>query len=701
MTSSYSSSRQSARPMRQSRTRIPSYHEETTPDESETQEELEDSVTRCGSLSLRSRNTIKRRQSYREKSTDESLDELSDNEGLDDQHSHNNLPASSLPPNPSSTSSSAPRRSQRAAPSRPRQPKRPRPTQKPRSLGQPLKKRSRVNSEEAIFVGSGTFPEWHTLPYQVLFDIFVQAFYPLDDPKTHATKTPGKTPETKSATTLLGIALLCRGFSEAALAALYYRPPVFSAFDGHGLLNLLSLPKESLFINYAGKIKELYIDTETVLSLKSGPTLGYLDLNSLIKKTPQLHTLRLYHPEDAVFGHHPVTLNLAKWNYSPAFFSSIDESEIKLRAWEWNGRFLDTQSLIPLISERQLSTSFQGIKDIRFVHILNDPEDHEKEVALATSLKGLPELERLEFHECPIVADNMLEQLPPTLRSLTISNCDRINFKHIVRLFKLHGEQLRELNLNHNRHVSLEFMPQLGISCPRLEKFSVDVSMYDTSSYHDLEPHFDQLIYPGQRPTWPESLREIELYQLRHWGTDVGEMFFDSLVQAAPKMKDLRRIDVSAMFSGGWRDRARFRERWLRRLEHVFLRRAPPPNPDGRSLRKRPLIPALPTLGDDMSAQSHSMHSPPLTPSKRQSSRIALQRLHEDTESEEASSSDAEADLTNLPDCHGMCEHVGLRIDNQRPNDHQFNENDFLDDELSGDEDWDGDDFEAESGHAW
>lgn len=689
--------------MRQSRTQIPSYHEETTPDEFETQEGLEGSATRRGSLTLRSRNTTKTRQSYREKSTDESLGELSDTEGFVDEHHSNNLPTSPLPPNTSSISSPAPRRSQRAAPSRPRQPKRPRPPQKPRSLGQPLKKRPRVSPEETTRVGSGVIPEWHTLPYQVLFDIFLRAFYPLDNPKTHATKTPGQTPETKSATTLLGIALLCRGFSEAALAALYYRPPVFSAFDGHGLLNLLSLPKESLFINYAGKIRELYIDTETVLSLKSGPTLGYLDLHSLIRKTPQLHTLRLYHPEDVVFGHHPVTLNLAKWNYSQAFFSCIDESGIKLRAWEWNGRFFDTQSLIPLIAERHLSAPFQGIKDIRFVHILNDPEDYEKEITLATSLKGLPELERLEFHECPIMADNMLEQLPPTLRSLTISNCDRINFKHIVSLFKLYGEQLRELNLNHNRHVSLEFMPQLGVSCPRLERFSVDVSMYDTSSYHDLEPHFDQLIYSDQRPTWPESLQEIQLYQLRHWGTDVGEMFFDSLVQAAPRLKDLRRIDVSAMFSGGWRDRARFRERWLRRLEHVFLRRAPPPNPDRRSLRKRPLVPALPTLGDNLSVQSHNTRNPPPTPSKRQSSRIAQQRIHEDTESDEEASSpsDAEADLTGLPDCYGMCEHVSLRIDNQRPNDHQFNENDFLDDELSGDEDWDGDDFEAESGHAW
>jgi hypothetical protein len=48
-----------------------------------------------------------------------------------------------------------------------------------------------------------------------------------------------------------------------------------------------------------------------------------------------------------------------------------------------------------------------------------------------------------------------------------------------------------------------------------------------------------------------------------------------------------------------------------------------------------------------------------------------------------------------------MCDIVNVRIDNQRPTEMQYNENDFLDDELSGDEDWDGDDFEPAAGHAW
>jgi hypothetical protein len=48
-----------------------------------------------------------------------------------------------------------------------------------------------------------------------------------------------------------------------------------------------------------------------------------------------------------------------------------------------------------------------------------------------------------------------------------------------------------------------------------------------------------------------------------------------------------------------------------------------------------------------------------------------------------------------------MCNVVKIRIDNQRPTETQFNEADFLDDELSGDEDWAGADWEPPDRHAW
>ncbi|KAJ5793160.1 uncharacterized protein N7503_009138 [Penicillium pulvis] len=688
----------SSRPVRQSRTQVSSYHEETTSDE------LDQDVSRRGSLSLRPRNTPKNRRSYREKSTDESLGELSDDDELNDAATATGLPAAEQVPGASPTIPHALKRTRRAATSRSTPNKRPRP--KSRALGQPLKKRSKAQPEEPFFLGSGVIPPWQTLPYHILIEIFLLAFYPLDDPKNQAAKkTPGKTPETKSTHNLLGIAALCRGFSEAALAALYYRPPVFSAYDGHGLLNLLSMPLDSQFINYAGKIRELYIDAETVLTLKSGPTLGYFDLLQLLQKTPRLHTLRLYHPEDVVLGLPRVALTLAKWSYSQPLFSTIDQSGIKIRSWEWNGRFLDTASLLPLMLEKHTGASFQGVKDIRLVHLLDhDREDTAaKETALATTLKALPEIERLEFYECSILAGSILEQLPPTLRSLTISNCDRLLASNVTELLKVHGGQLLDLTLNHNRHMNLEFMPHLGICCPRLERFKVDISMYDVSSYHDLDPHFQQLIFRNQHPTWPETIQEIELYQLRHWKLDLAEMFFMSLVESAPKLKDLRRVDISAILPIEWRDRAQFRKKWDDRFKRVFLRRSPPPNPDFRSLRKRPLAPVQRAPTPEASARPGTADSETLTP-KRHSSRIAQQKIPEDTDLDEVKSSHSDTDTQSADkdDVQGMCEHFTIRIDNQRPNENQYNEKDFLDPEISGDEDWDsGADFESEDGHAW
>ncbi|KAJ5644627.1 hypothetical protein N7507_010638 [Penicillium longicatenatum] len=685
----------SSRPVRQNRTQVSSYHEETTSDEWD----QEGNAPRRDPLSLRPRSTPKTRRSYREKSTDESLEALSDDDVLNDTATVTGLPAAEQFAGISPIISHTSKPTRRAGSSRSTANKRPR-------SRAATEKANQSPTRRIVLLWLWRYTPWQTLPYHILIEIFLLAFYPLDDPKNQAAKkTPGKTPETKSANNLLGIAALCRGFSEAALAALYYRPPVFSAYDGHGLLNLLSMPPDSQYINYAGKIRELYIDAETVLTLKSGPTLGYFNLLQLLRKTPRLHTLRIYHPDDVVLGLPRVALTQAKWSYSQSLFSTLEQSGVKLRSWEWNGRFLDTASLLPLMLEKHTGASFQGVKDIRLVHLLDyDREDTAgKEIAVATTLKALPDIERLEFHECSILTGSILEQMPPTLRSLTISNCDRLLASNVTELLKVHGGQLLDLTLMHNRHMNLEFMPHLGICCSRLERFKVDISMYDASSYHDLDPHFKQLIFRNQHPTWPETIQEIELYQLRHWKLDVAEMFFMSLVETAPKLKDLRRVDISAILAIEWRDRAQFRKKWEDRFKKVFLRRSPPPDPSFRSLRKRPLAPVQCAPTSEALARPSTVDSESRTP-KRHSSRIAHQKVPEDTDLDELTSSNSHTDnqLVDRDNIQGMCDHFTIRIDNQRPNENQFNEKDFLDPEISGDEDWDsGADFESEDGHAW
>ncbi|KAJ5584689.1 uncharacterized protein N7459_004489 [Penicillium hispanicum] len=705
----------STRPVRQSRTKVQTYHEETTSeDETTRQHGSADENPRRASVSLRPRNTTAVRPSYREESTDASSTEISDESDVDTgqatpvgPQSTVLYPASELlttPAPPSTTRTS--QRTRRQPPSRPKQTrsqKNKRSQKRGRDLGRPLNKRAKLDTSEAIFVGSGVIPPWQTLPYQVLLEIFWHASFPLVDEKQPGNQAPIKW--------LLNVALLCRSFHEPALAALYYSPPLASGYKSHGLLRLVSMPPSSLSMNYAGKIRELHVDAEQILGYKSGPTLGYFDLGQLIQKTPRVHTLRLYHHEDFIVGMPPWNLGLSKWNYPPSLFSAIAESELLLRSWDWNGRFLETLDLLPLMLEKHLLPAFQRIKKLRLVHLFDPDRENTstreaaiasatREAAFATALKALPELEDLEFIECTLVSASLLPQLPLTIRSLTLCNCDRIFSPHISEFLKTHGAQLRQLNLSHNRHLNMCFITTLARDCPRLEKFKMDISIHDWSSYHDTDPHFSDLLFHTEVPTWPRTLREIELIQLRHWDADVAETFFKSLIDAAPNLPYLRRLEISAILEIGWRARANFRERWIGRFEKVFLRQSPPPNPDLRSLRKRPLRQEQLPIHVDDPAHANTTCNGPSAPSTRQSSRLSHRKVSEASESTNFQSVTSPSEIEDM-DVQGMCDIVAIRIDNQRPTETQFNENDFLDDELSGDEEWDGEDYEPGDVHAW
>lgn len=219
----------------------------------------------------------------------------------------------------------------------------------------------------------------------------------------------------------------------------------------------------------------------------------------------------------------------------------------------------------------------------------------------------------------------------------------------------------------------------------------MDVSLHDWSLSRNHFLHIKEILSGSEVPTWPDKLEEIELIQLTQLSKSAMKSILGSLVEAAPRLSELRRLTISAILKIGWRDRAMFRERWTHRLEAIFLRRTAPPNPNLRSLRKRCLH-STQAVADGESAPPGSAGSEPPTPSKRQSVRLAQ---HKDASSLSSSPSSNE-------DIHqGTCDVVNIRIDNQRPAMWQFDENDFLDIEPSDDEDWAGDDWEPSNQHAW
>ncbi|KAL2868725.1 uncharacterized protein BJX67DRAFT_349063 [Aspergillus lucknowensis] len=689
----------SSRPVRSSRTHVQSYNEDSGPEEPLDEDVRSDiHLLRRHSVSLRPRDSNRIPVSYREDSSDDDIE-----------NGRGDNPDVVLP-------SQAPQRTyaSQSTPTRPTRPSRSRtvktrsqtrrtkrtPTKRQFVLGRPLHKRRKVEEEGNPFlISSGVIPPWQTLPYHILLDIFLRASYPLVNERS-AKRNP-------SVNWLVDVALLCRGFHEPALAALYLSPPLMPATKSHGLLSLLAKPQDLLSINYVNKIQELHVDVETILVYKSGPTLGYFDLPKLLEYTPQVKTLRLYHNDDYVVGLPPWQMPRSKWVYPEALFTSISASSMRLYRWDWNARFMETQGLLPLMLACHRLSSFQSIQELRILHVSSEDADgdevigvaDEREDVLSKGLAELAHLRRLEFLESSILNDHLLPKLPSNLTSLTINNCDDVTTTNFSLFLSSHGRTLRELSLSHNRHLSLSFIVGLKEFCQNLENFTMDVSMHDWSSFHDVEPHFDELLSPSEIPTWPATLQRLELIQLRKWDEKTAEAFFASLIEAAPELANLRRLVISAILKTGWRDRASFREKWIGRLEKVFLRQSTPPNPTRGSIQKKPK-----DLGSS-EASAGRVPDEGQSP-KRKSVRIA-NRKHSDSEDDHtpsprsARTREAGSDY-DLPATQGMCDVVVIRIDNQRPRETQFNEGDFLDDELSGDEDWNGRDVDLGGGsHAW
>lgn len=705
-----------SRPLRSSRLKIQTYHEGSSSDDSPSDNgdgDSDEGELRRLSLSLRPRSSNRIPPSYREESSDDNFEENASDDDIIE------APGASTHPLPAPTSSngtaSRPRRNRmNKTGSQTSRSKRPMNNSR-LELGRPRSKRKKVEVDETPLLISGVIPPWQHLPYHILFDIFFYASQPLVDERSGTRKS--------SVQWLAQVALLCHAFREPALAALYYSPPLIPAAKCHGLLSLLSQPQDSLSTNYINKIKELHVDVEALLLYKSGPTLGYFELPRLIEKTPQVKKMRLYHAEDYVVGIPPWQRARSKWGYPEGLFESIAYSSIRLRSWDWNSRFMETPELAPYALTKHLQPAFQGLEELRLLHVASEEWDeesdgypsNEREVVLATALKELRELRRLVFLECSIVNEHLLPNLPETLTSLTLNNCDEVTTANFSAFLSSHGQHLRDLSLSHNRHLSMSFIVGLAAFCRNLEKFKMDISIHDWSSYHDVEPHFPELIRSSEVPTWPSTLQDIELIQLRKWDDAAAEVFFTSLIDAAPELPSLRRLVISAILKIGWRDRATFREKWIGRLEHVFLRRSPPPDPNQRTLRRSP-PPSEPIEGaeDTATPRSDTPNNGPSTPSKRQSARLAQRKIMElednddddDIEGDPSSSrTAAEGSGAQGPrgmQVQGMCDVVMVRIDNQRPTETQFSEGDFLDEEASGDEDWDGDDWDVtEGGYAW
>ncbi|KAK7538829.1 uncharacterized protein J3D65DRAFT_570733 [Phyllosticta citribraziliensis] len=613
------------------------------------------------------------------------------------------------------------------------------PRRNTRSFAKKMASRSRSNAgstkqstppnQAAVLETDGFVPPWATLPYQILLDIFSFASTPLHDDDFNPTS---------NISWLIGVARVCKDFAEPALTALYRCPPLIRVDKPHRLLSLLSDPSTSKFINYNVKIRRLEFDAPEILAY-SWTGRGQFELGDLIPHVPKLTELAIVHPQ-ARPPFRPMP-NSGRWHYSAELFKALGESALRLKSWTWNSTFRTRDQTLFWMGQIHQMESFQRLEHISLQQFDKENVEDGNDAAnqrsgkqvLADNLALVPGLKSLAFESCPVIDGELLPLLKDSLQHLTTVNCHNITSEILRDFLVSRGGQLLSLVLNHNQALDISFLPDLKRACPRLQVLKMDLNYFDShATFRDSDPKYDELLKEEEIPSWPSTLQTIEMVHLRKWGSGAAETFFSSLIDSAEQLPDLRRLVLKATLDIGWRDRAGFRDLWIGRLQKVFQRISPPPNPHLMSSKRFRMLKELPpTLTPDDSPQklekAMTFNHMQVTPKDDQEpSRRRLLRPHRaaagsfmESDSEENPDDDgdvfmmaatpspqppAKKNIVEEKFIQGMCEVVDIRIDNLRPREEQFNENDFLDSEASGDEDWNGDDNilpEDDDNYAW
>ncbi|KAK4100995.1 hypothetical protein N658DRAFT_507312 [Parathielavia hyrcaniae] len=633
-------------------------------------------------------------------------------------------------------------------------------TKSPRRLATP----KRPSTEESQAAAENeVIPDWPSLPYHVLVQIFRSVASPLT--------------ELQQARWLVAASGVCRAFAEPALTALYETPPLFSRSMAHGLVSLLSKDPSTTLFNYRPKVTELWIDVAEIASKTyKGRT---LDLETLIGNLPRLRFVQFFHHQDlppyrsldgSLRWHYPVPLFEAlEGKRDPADGAAVAD-HTQLLGWQWNRRLMGPDMDLADLKTFHHTPPFQSLKKVSFVNY-QVPSLHAKANAdeaelaakdldfiqgLAGAIAALPALEHLSIESSTAANDQLLPLLPKTLKTLELVNCWDVNGDDFAGYLVSSGHHLKSLILRHNQSLSASFLKVLGTACPNLQVLSIDFKTYNHHEfYHDSDPSYDQLLAADQIPDWPASLETLQLLNMKKWTAEAAETLFQSLVDSAPRLPNLRRLDLKAMLSIPIQERSRLRNKWDRKLRHVFLRdkEVPQPLPSLRNHSPKSHDDAT----ENMSKKSRKIarRTPDANSPSRRSGRIAVKRSNpssrassvgrelrslgrpsyaepdtdedqddddeeeEEEEGEQGSGGSAGRSSDESPPAsptalaapgeeevpfrHGMCEKVEIQLDNQKSAETTLTMDDFLDseDEDLSDGDWIGDDEEFDSGYAW
>jgi len=568
----------------------------------------------------------------------------------------------------------------------------------------------------------GHRPAWATLPYHVLLQIFEYAAHPLHDENMMLTPAVGW---------LVQMARTSYAFTKPALTALYRNPPIYATKQNRkSLVQHLTSPPADAYVDYRVMVKRLELDAVQMAS-STDPTNNATDLAALVAALTTVREIDIFDPFDRP-PYRARANRVRRWHYPDELFDALRQSEIRLRSWRWNSSFCAKG--FSWIKDIHDASNFQSLRELTLTKFApvktrkSDENDHEPttEELLAIALTALPNLRHLTFESCDVVNERLLPLLPTALCSLNITNCIYVTSEALHGFLEHHGQYLEDLVLNHNQSLNLSFLVDLKPFCPRLEVLSLDLNYYSSLVMSsDNEPIYDHLLDVSEIPTWPSTLRVIDLKYLRHWSPTAAINLFTSLIDSAKELSNLRELRILAMVDIDWRRRADFRTKWAARFMKVFARRYIAPNlhlASLRAYREWKDSPSEDTKKHDSlldiaeevvinAATSDSDSDVPLVPrgrpkhnekwnSKRLRTRGHASANYGESSDSDGSGSEETADADEPDHIQGQCHAVVFRIDNLRPREDLFDENDFLDEERSGDEDWTGNDC-VEDGYAW
>lgn len=608
---------------------------------------------------------------------------------------------------------------------------------------------------------SGVIPPWKTLEWTILVQIFEYAAHPLDT--------------RSNVRWLLHAGLTCKAFLSPALKALYKC----------AMPQLISLNMSNKF---AGLVRELTADAAAALtrqdhrrtmveslvvevsSLPHSQNRNTFDIAELVLSLPSLSYVELYHDFDLP-PYRKLDLKNKKWVYTPELLSALKvagdaETAVRLKTWKWSERMMGP-GLLGELSTIHSWRTFSQLRTLSFVNFQvpslkdnkdpNDPDVFEADKdyigLVAATLASVTGLKHLIMESSTVVDGQFMSLLPKTIEHLEIVNCWELTADMLSDYLITHGGPMRRLTLHHNQSLNLSFLPFLGQHCPQLRELSMDLLTYNHHEYYkDSDPIYETLLTVSDVPQWPQTLEVIDLAQLAKWDADTAEMFFQSFVDQAPNLPRLRHLAVKAMLDVPWRQRSEFRDKWVKKLKSVFLRKTRKPQAyhsliqwplDGEKQRAKQEAGSLKADQDSDASPirrstriaSHVFRPapPPITDNKdnkrkrkrsfntttrdlRKPKRINISYRDPDTDedlelledSEDSNRDELATDPTPLssppaspasiddegePFIHGLCDVVNIRFDNQKPREFQWGAEDFLDEETheSDDAEWTSD----------